>query len=353
MGAEVIKVEPPRGDVTREIGDVAGTRCGPMFLSMNRGKLGVVLDLHDDADRRRFERLLADSDVFMHNRRPLTAQRLGIDYPTAKQINPAVIHCAMVGFGSEGPYAERAAYDDVIQAAAGVAAVQTGGGEPAYVRTVVADKVTGLLAVGTICAALYERATSGLGQAIEVPMFETMISFMALEQLSGLVFDPPQGPSGYARTSSPYRRPYRTADGLIGVVVYTDDQWRKFFELVGQADLMLDERFSTMRARTRNIDELYAFLEAQLTTHSTADWLAAMEHEGIPASPVNSIDDLLQDEHVIATRLFETDVQTAVGTVRTARFPATFSRTQLGRIRPAPTLGEHNAWLFAEADGDE
>jgi crotonobetainyl-CoA:carnitine CoA-transferase CaiB-like acyl-CoA transferase len=351
MGAEVIKVEPPSGDITRQIGDASGTGCGPMFLSINRGKLSVVLDLHVEEDYQRLLALVEHCDVFLHNRRPSTAARLRIDYPTLGRLNARLVYCATVGYGSDGPYSSRAAYDDVIQAGSGIAAVQTGSGEPAYVRTVIADKVAGLFAFGCICAALVERSTSGVGQAVEVPMFETMISFMSIEQMGGLVFDPPKGPSGYVRTNSPYRRPHRTADGLIGVTVYTDGQWRRFFELVGRADLISDERFSTIRSRTDNIDQLYAIVDTELKRRTTADWLEAFEQREIPASRVNSIDDLLSDEHVVATQLFEYQLHPTAGRVRTSRLPARFSRTPPGPVPPAPGLGQHEAVVFGAESG--
>lgn len=349
MGAEVIKVELPSGDITRQIGDVTGTGSGPVFLNTNRGKKSVVLDLRVNADYQKFLSLVGRSDVFLHNRRPSAARRLRIDYDTLKPANPGLIHCATVGFGGGGPYEDLPAYDDVIQAASCLASVQTGTGDPAYVRTPVVDKVTGLLAFGSIVAALYERERSGEGQQIEVPMFETMVTFMLLDQQGGHIYDPPLGPTGYSRTDSPYRRPYRTADGLIAVLVYTDGQWREFFDLVGQPELAADPRFATMRARTENIDALYSFTEAELGRRPTAEWLELLSERGIPASVVNSVADLFQDEHLTATGLFEHADHPLVGRVKTARLPVRFSRTPGPRIERAPLLGEHDDSVF---DGD-
>jgi crotonobetainyl-CoA:carnitine CoA-transferase CaiB-like acyl-CoA transferase len=341
MGAEVIKIELPAGDITRQISDVTGTGSGPIFLNTNRGKKSVVLDLRHEEDYVRFTGLVRGSDVFLHNRRPSAARRLRIDYPALKRVNSRLVHCSAAGFGSAGPYADRAAYDDVIQAASGMAAVQTGAGDSAYVRTPVADKVTGLLIFGSIAAALFERQRSGEGQAVEVPMFETMISFLLLEQQGGFIYDPPQGPTGYSRTDSVFRRPYRTSDGLIGVLVYTDSQWRSFFDLVGDLELAGDARFATMGARTENVDALYGFLEDQLRKRPTAEWLDLLADRGIPASRVNSIEDLFSDEHVLATGLLTSDEHPLVGKVRTTRLPVTFSRTQPAPVRYAPELGEH------------
>jgi crotonobetainyl-CoA:carnitine CoA-transferase CaiB-like acyl-CoA transferase len=349
MGAEVIKVELPEGDITRQIGDVKATGCGPVFINANRGKLSIVLDLRLEADYQTFTSLIAKSDVFVHNRRPTAAARLKIDYDRLRLINRRLIHASALGYASDGPYANRAAYDDVIQAACGLASIQGAGGEPSYVRSVIADKTTGLMLFGSILAALFERECSGEGQAVEVPMFETMISYLFLEQQGGLVFDPPFGPAGYARTASSHRRPYRTADGLVSVLVYTDAQWKAFFDIVGTPHLAEDPRYATMRARTEHIDALYSQLEGELVQRSTQAWLSLFDKQGIPASAVNSIEDLLEDAQVAAVGLFESDSHPLVGKVRTARLPVAYSRTPLGRIRPAPALGEHDeairAWL--------
>jgi crotonobetainyl-CoA:carnitine CoA-transferase CaiB-like acyl-CoA transferase len=353
MGAEVIKIELSQGDITRQIGDTTATGCGPVFINANRGKLSIVLDLRREADYKTFTRLIEESDVFVHNRRPEAVTRLGIDYDRLRSINRRLIHASAFGYASEGPYANRAAYDDVIQAACGLASIQGAGGDPTYVRSVIADKTTGLLLFGSILAALFERERSGEGQAVEVPMFESMVSFLLLDQQGGLVFDPPLGPAGYARTASPYRRPYRTSDGQISVLVYTDAQWKAFFDVVGKPHLAEDPRYATMRARTEHIDRLYAQLEGELAHRSTHAWLSLFDEHGIPASAVNSIEDVLTDPQVAAVGLMESSSYPVVGTVRTARLPVTYSRTPLGRVRRAPALGEHDEvireWLERQA----
>ncbi len=348
MGAEVIKVELPRGDITRQINDVTETGSGPFFINLNRGKLSFVLDLHLEADYQTFTQLIARTDVFVHNRRPQAAARLKIDDDHLRSMNPRLIHASAFGYASQGPYANRAAYDDVIQAACGLAAVQSIN-EPSYVRSVIADKTTGLMLFGSILAALFERERSGEGQAVEVPMFEIMVSNLLMDQQGGFVFDPPLGPTGYARTASPYRRPYRTSDGLIGVLVYTDAQWKAFFDIVSKPHLARDPRYATMGARTEHIDVLYEQLEAALLDRTTEEWLSLFDARGIPASPVNSVEDLFEDPQVKAVGLLESERHPLAGVVRTARLPVGFSRTRLGRIRHAPALGEHDdairSWL--------
>lgn len=348
MGAEVVKVEAPSGDVVRYIGDERGTGMGPVFLNANQGKRSIALDLKDPAGREVLRRLVAEADVVVHNVRPDAARRLGIDPAGISAVNTAAIHCALRGFGADGPYRDRAAYDDVIQAGCGLAAVQGGSDEPAYVRTPVADKVVGIMAAGAIASALFARERTGRGQAIEVPMLESMVTFMLLDQQGGYVFDPPRGAAGYARTASPFRKPYRTADGYLSVLVYTDAQWRAFFTLVGRPELADDARYRTITERTRNVDELYRLVEAELVARPTDAWLAALEAAGIAAAPVRSVPDLFDDEHLAAAGLFERVEHPTEGALRLARFPIAFGGGHPELPSPAPRLGQHGVEVLTE-----
>ncbi|MBP2367759.1 CaiB/BaiF CoA transferase family protein [Pseudonocardia parietis] len=350
FGARVIKIEPPGGDILRGVGDTGGHGLGPIFLNANLGKESVVLDLRDDADHRRLLRLIEDADVVAHNRPAGSDERLGIDYETLRTINPAVIVCAMRGYGAGGPYGSEPAYDDVIQAVSGLAANQTGRGEPQFVRSPVSDKVTGMLAMGAICAALVERARSGRGQAIEVPMFETMAQFLLVEQQGGYVFDPPRGDTGYARTDSPFRRPYRTRDGLVGVLPYTDAHWRTLFEVLDAGDRADDPRFATIGARSRHIDELYEWLDGELATRTTAETVELFRRAKVPIMPVNGIADLFTDPHLDAVDFFRSTEHPQLGTVRHARSPVRFSRSGSGPFAQAPALDSHGRELRAELD---
>lgn len=341
LGARVIKVEPPEGDIVRPIGDHRGLGMGPTFLNLNRGKESVVLDLKEPEGRATLDRLLGWADVFLHNMRPAAASRLGLDAESVLAVNPRIIHCHTVGFGSQGPYRDKPAYDDVVQAISGVAAVQGTADSPSYVRTPMADKTTGLMAAVTILAALQSRHATGLGQAVEVPMFESMAAFTLLEEQGQMVFEGATGGTGYPRTSSPYRRPYFTADGLIAVMVYTDAQWATFFDLVGRTDLLADERFAGIGGRTEHIDELYAMLEVELAQRTTAEWLALLEPRHIPAAPVATVADLFEDEHLWAVGFFEPVQHPVVGDLVQTRTPWTFSGTPTPVLAPAPTLGQH------------
>lgn len=350
FGARVIKVEPPAGDVLRGVGDEGEQGLGPIFLNANAGKESVVLDLQDAGDRARLHRLVARADVLTHNRPDGADRRLGIDHETLREVNPALVVCAMRGYGAAGPYGTQPAYDDVIQAVSGLAATQTGTGEPQFVRSPVADKVTGLMAVGAIGAALVERASSGRGQAVEVPMFETMAQFLLLEQQGGYVFDPPRGPAGYARTSSPHRRPYRTTDGLVSVLAYTDAHWRAVFPAFGHPDLAADPRYASIGARSRHIDELYRWLEDEVATRSTAEVLAICRTANVPATVVNDVPDLFDDPHLTAVDFLQHAEHPHVGPVRQARGPVGFSRSGAPAWAPAPRLDEHGDGLRAATD---
>ncbi|MGW6458882.1 CaiB/BaiF CoA transferase family protein [Streptomyces sp. NPDC055078] len=340
LGADVIKVEAPTGDIVRGIGDRHGNGLGHAFMNVNRGKRSVVLDLKTDEGHAALMSLLATADVFCHNLRPAKARRLGLEYEVLAEGNPGLICCSMSGFNRSGPYADFAAYDDVVQGACGTAALQ-GDPDPSYVRTAHVDKTVGLMATSAIMAALYERGSSGLGQAVDVPMFESMVAMNAMEQMGGLVYDPQDGPAGYGRTSSPYRKPYATKDGFVSVVVYTDRQWLVFFELIGRSDLASDPRFRTIRERTLHIDELYQVLESALPERTTEDWLRAFAECDIPAMAVLTLSELLDDPQVVASGLFEAVDHPDEGKLRQPGLAWQFSRTPPGPTESAARLGAH------------
>ena len=345
LGADVIKVERPAGDVVRGISDRRGHGLGDFYVNLNRGKRSVVLDLSNDADAAILRAMIADVDVFSHNLRPTSAQKLGLSYEHLASSNPRLVYCSMHGFDQRGPWRDKPAYDDTIQAAAGIATMQGGttGGPPTYVKSPIADKTVGVFAVTGILAALFERASSGLGQEVSVPMYETMAAFTAIDQQGGTVFDPPLGPQGYARMESPHRRPYQTADGYIAVMVYTDRQWANFFTLIKRPDLLADDRLLTIGGRTENIDELYALVAEVLPTRTTEDWLHVLDSLDIPAAPVMSIDEVIKTPQSIASGIFEAVAHPVLGRLRQPGMPVTFSRTPPAPAGPAVVLGADSA----------
>jgi crotonobetainyl-CoA:carnitine CoA-transferase CaiB-like acyl-CoA transferase len=298
--------------------------------------------------------LIDEADVFLHNMRPGAMTRLGIGPDAVLARNPQIVFCHAVGYGCGGPYRDEPAYDDVVQGVSGLAAVQGGSGAPEYVRTQVVDKTVGVMALAAILAALHERSVSGRGQAVEVPMFESMATFLLMEQQGGRVYAGRDGRTGYARTASPYRKPYRSADGTISVLLYTDAQWLTFFRLIDRPDLADDTELHNIRGRTRRIDELYRLVEEKLAERTTAEWLQLLRENAIPAMPVNTIADLFDDEHLAAVGLFEDVEHPTEGTLVHARLPWTFDRSGTPTLPGAPALGAHTAAVLGALglDGD-
>ena len=350
MGADVIKIEPPEGDNIRELGPAPANGCGALFMGANRNKRGIVLDLKQPAGRDALLALAATADVFLHNLRPAAIKRLDIEYDAIAAASPRIIYCGAYGFSADGPYGHKAAYDDMIQAVAGVAALQGHEREaPEYVRSIYADKVTGLTVTWAIMAALLHRERSGVGQQIEVPMFETLVGFNMVEHGMGLLYDPPRGPSGYPRALSEHRRPHRTKDGFIGVLPYNEKHWRAFFAIAGRPELIEDPRFASYRSRFENIDELYATLADLIAVRTTEQWVQLLDEAGIPAMPVNSLDDLLDDEHLEAVGFWQRLSHAEAGNMITPAIGPKLSLTPGSLRRAAPRLGEHTREVLQEA----
>ena len=353
LGADVIKVESPGGDAVRGAGPPpVEDGMGAIFLTNNRNKRGIVLDLKDPRGREAMMRLLAGADAFVHNMRPQAIDKLGLDYPAVSARSPSIVYCGAWGFRRAGPYGHKPAYDDMIQAVSGLAALQAVDGEPRYVSSVVGDKVTGLHVAIAMLAALVHRARTGEGQCIEVPMFETLVAFNMFEHLYGKTYEPPRGSMGYPRVLSPDRRPYRTRDGWIGALPYTDRQWAALFEIAGRPDLAEDPRFATLPSRLAHIDAVYAMLGALLAERTTAEWLEAFDAANIPSMPINRPDDLLDDPHLAATGFWRTMEHPDLGTLRFPDVPARLSKTPGAIRRAPPKLGEHSVEVLAEIGYD-
>ncbi|WP_313621394.1 CoA transferase [Achromobacter sp.] len=337
MGAEVIKVEAPEGDVFRTSAPAVHAGMGPAYLNLNRNKYSVTLDAKAPQDREHLLRLVDGADVFVSNVRPAALARLGLDAGALCARNPRLIHCSAVGFGQDGPYAARPAFDDIIQAMSGLADLQgRNNGAPAYVNTILADKVAGLTLAYAIPMALYERERSGKGQALEVPMFETMVSFTLVEHLSGHSFVPPLGPMGYSRVLSPQRRPYPTLDGYLALLPYTDAQWGRFFALAQRPDLAADARYADASSRARHFDALYQDLADIVAKQGTEQWLALLADADIPHSRVNTPEALLDDPHLRATGFFQQVEHPSEGPLTACGIPVRFSRTPGAIRRHAP-----------------
>ncbi len=349
LGADVIKVEPHDGDNMRHPAPMRNPGMGYIFLNLNRGKRGIVLDLKKPQGHEALMRLIPRTDVLIYNVRPQAMARLGLSYEDLRKVNPKIIYVGAYGYSQRGPYAAKAAYDDLIQGISGIPSLvkKSGAAAPSYAPVNLADRVTGLHAVYAVTAALFHRERTGQGQSVEVPMFESLAHFVLGDHSAGLTFDPPSGDAGYARLLA--RKPYQTSDGYLCILVYNDKQWKSFSDAIGQPDLMQDPRFATQANRARHISEIYAWLAGVIRKRSTAEWMALMEKADIPVAPVNDVSDLVADPHLAATGFFSMEEHPSEGRLRTMRTPTNWSDSPPGPQRHAPRLGEHSAEVLKEA----
>lgn len=350
LGADVIKIESPAGDSMRNVGPFRNPKMGPMYLQANRNKRSVVLDLKNPDDRATLLALAADVDVVVSNIRPQAMARLGLDYEQLREVNPGVIFCMAVGYGSDGPHAGQAVYDDLMQAASGICSLfGQVDGAPRYAPVNICDRVVGLYLVIAILAALRHREVTGEGQEIEVPMFETMVQFVLGDHMGGGAFVPPLGEMGYPRLLSRTRGPYPTRDGHLSLVVYTDAHWKAFSALVGQPDLMeRDPRFKNQATRTVHANEVGQFVADHLPMYTSAEWTEKLRAVDIPVSPVNGIADLFDEPHLRAVGMFDEVEHPTEGTLKVARFPVKFGRTPASVRRLAPNLGADTQQVLDE-----
>ncbi|SOY62382.1 putative L-carnitine dehydratase/bile acid-inducible protein F [Cupriavidus taiwanensis] len=355
LGAEVIKVEPPEGDSTRRTGPAAEAGMAAIFLGVNRGKRSVVLDLKQPAAQAALARVLDRADVLMHSMRPQKLAALGLDPDTVRARHPDLVFVSLLGFAEGGPYGGRPAYDDIIQGLSGNAALMAAQtGDSRYFPTIAADKTSGLVAALSVCAALAGRArrqaggSTGHGTLVEVPMFESMVAFNLVEHFYGRHFEPPRGPSGYPRVLAPLRRPYRSADGHVCMMPYTDAHWRDFFHAAARPELAADPRFADIAARTEHIETLYELTGEIVRGQGTAHWVALCERLQIPVARINTLDDLPHDPHLAATGFFETVDDPAMGKLRFPGAPVRFDG-QRAPLAVPPRLGEHTRAVLAEA----
>jgi crotonobetainyl-CoA:carnitine CoA-transferase CaiB-like acyl-CoA transferase len=346
MGADVIKVEPPQGDTTRYISVGPAPGMSGVFVNVNRGKRGIVLDLQTDAGKSTLRALIETADVFIHSMRAKAIGNLGFAYDDVAAVNPAIVYTNCYGYGRCGPKRDLPAYDDTIQAECGLPAVQQQlTGDADYVGTILADKVAGLTALYATMMALFHRERTGEGQEVEVAMFETMASFMLVEHANGAIFEPPLGRAGYPRALAPNRRPYRTSDGYVAALIYTDKHWQAFVNAVHPP--WAGEQYSTLGRRADQIDTVYGLLAETMKERTTEDWLALFRELEIPAAPLNTPDALFDDPHLNAVGMFET-VETPHGRVRFPGVPSRLSRTPGGVAGPAPELGGDTGEVLEE-----
>lgn len=353
-GAEVIKVESPEGDSTRNTGPRLEEGLSAIFLGVNRNKKSICLNLKDPEAKEALLKLVDQADVLMHSVRPQKMVALGLDPETLIARNPKLIYAGLHGFGNGGAYAGRPAYDDIIQGLSGIADIMTiQSGTPRYLPTIAADKTCGIAAAHAILAALFQRERTGQGQFIEIPMFETMTSYVLVEHLYGHHLPGHSDEIGYPRVLTEWRKPYQTQDGYVCMMPYTDKHWQTFFSQSGHPEYAEDERFTKISARTKHIAELYELAGQIVAKHPTAFWLEFCDKHEIPAAAANRLQDLESDAHLKSVGFF-TDIQNDKG--HQYRFTRSPIRMEHSSVEPAmaPRLGEHtraellNAGLSAE-----
>ena len=348
-GADVIKIEGIAGDLTRTSGTVRNGGLSSLFLSMNRNKRSIAVDLKRPRGLDVARRLIATADVMVHNIRVAAIERLGLGYAAASAINPRLVYCAATGFGQDGPDRDKPAFDDIMQAASGIAGlVAQQQGQPDFMPTLIADKTAAMAVVNAVLAAIVHRERTGQGQYVEVPMFETMVDFMLAEHMGGMSFEPQTGPAGYKRLMAGGRKLLPTSDGYLAALPYTVMQWRAFFAAVGREDVLTSLGITTASHVNANTGHLYAAMAQITPLRSTAQWLELFERLDIASTALYSLDELPQHPHLQAVGLFRTEQHPTQGTIQTIRPTTRFSGAPLKVTRLAPELGQHSGELLAE-----
>jgi crotonobetainyl-CoA:carnitine CoA-transferase CaiB-like acyl-CoA transferase len=349
-GAEVIKIESPAGDITRDIQPARSRGMGSFYLNANRNKRSLVLDLKNPAGRDALFRLMKDADLIVHSVRQDAMDRLGLSYADCRAVKPDIVYVAAVGFRPGGPYAGKAAYDDIIQGLSGMVAMQAlTTGEPRYVPASIADKVASTHLVYAMTMALLHRERTGEGQQVDVPMLECLVGFNLVEHAAGMLFDPPLGEPGYSRSRAPARKPFATKDGYICMLPYTQKHWQSFFRLVGREDMVDDPRVTDPVRRSQSFDDLYRMVAELVATWETDALLEAVEQADIPVGRVNGFADLFTDPQLTETGFLSYQDHPTEGRIAVTENPIGFSKSP-GEIRNfAPRMGEHSVELLREA----
>ena len=353
-GAEIVKVENLEGDLARDSGVALHPGMASVFLAINRNKRSIAVDLKSAEGKAVLRRLIPGADVLVHNMRVAAIEKLGFGYRAVAELNPDIVYCAATGFGQDGPDRDKPAFDDIIQAACGLAGLNSLGREqPEYVPTLAADKTTGLALVNAVLAALFHRERSGRGQYVEVPMLETMVTFMLSEHLGGLTFDAAPGKAGYGRLLAGGRRPSPTKDGYIAILPYTANQWTAFFNSAGRADLAQKYGGADRQTRNASLVEMYRDMVQTTRQRTTAEWVEICASQDIPATPIYALDELPEHPHLKAVGLFQRTAHPSEGGIRYLNPPTRFAATPAEVRRQAPLLGQHTEEILREAGYSE
>ena len=345
-GAEVIKVENIGGDTARNSGLFRSRGMASVFLQINRNKRSIALDLKSGGGKEVLRRLIATSDVLVTNIRPAGMARLGFGYEACKAQNPRLIYAVATGFGQDGPWRARPAFDEIIQAASGFASAMGSDDEPRFAPSLVADKLTGMAVVSAVCAALFQRERSGVGQLVEVPMLETLSAFNSVEMMGGLSFAPSLGEPGYKRMR--HRKPAKTQDGWMTLLPYSGANWRAFFEAVGRPALIEELGVEDPVRRGQNIDKVYATMREIALTRTTAEWEELLLRIDVPHTAFTRMAEVTEQPHLKAVDMFPVMEHPTEGAIRVAKPPTRFASTPANIRRHVPQLGEHTAEVLRE-----
>lgn len=346
-GADVIKVEPPAGDTWRYTGLFRNHGMSGQFMAVNRNKRSLSLDLKHPGGKAALARLIPTVDVLLTNVRPAAMARLGFGFEACAKLNPRLIYAAATGFGQDGPWAARPAFDEIIQAASGLASAIGSDEEPAFIPSLVGDKICAHAMVGAVSAALFRRERTGEGQLVEVPMLETIAGFNSIEMLGGHAFDPPIGPTGYKRMKN--RRPVRTKDGWLTMLPYSGDNWCAFFDAVGRPELIEELGVRDPVLRSQNIDRIYDRMSEIGPTRTTAEWEDLLLKLDVPHTAFARLTEIAEQEHLAAVGFFTEIDHPTEGRIRQARPATRFSESPAALRRTAPRLGEHSREVLREA----
>lgn len=304
-GAEIIKVENPSGDLMRGLGGMSPTgQHSGAYLHLNRGKKNICLDLKKEGGKDIIQKLVAWADVIVANMRPDALERLGLGSQTIRAKYPEKIYCLITGYGTDGPYAGLPTYDSVLQGASGMAGLALArDGKPTYVPMLICDHVVGEITAGVVMAALMQKQNTGIGASLEIPMFETMASFVLQEHLAQQSFEPPVGSPGDLRLLSPHNQPVKTKDGYISFTINTDVQVKAFLKITDRTEFLSDERFQTVASRAKYVSEWFEIRGAALDSRTTEEWLEVFRKADLPAMPCHTLETLTQDPHLKAVEL--------------------------------------------------
>ncbi len=349
-GAEIVKIERPTGDTWRNAGQFRNRGMTGQFMAVNRNKRSLALDLKREEGKEVLRRLIPNAHALVSNIRPAGLARLGFSYDACRALNPSIVYASATGFGQDGAWCARPAFDEIIQASSGFASAMGTDDEPAFVPSLIGDKICAMALTSAVTAALLHRERTGQGQMVEVPMLETLAAFNSIEMLGGHAFEPPIGPSGYKRMKA--RRPVKTKDGWMTMLPYSGDNWCAFFEAVGHPECIEEFAVTDPVRRAQNIDRIYARMREIAPERTTAQWEELLLSIDVPHTAFARLAEIADQPHLKSVDLFQSVDHPTEGKLLQARPPTRFSETPARIRRLAPQLGEHSRKILLEAGFD-